>query len=265
MSTKTASAHPTPDLLGAWLEGDLPEKERCELEVHFESCAECRELAADLRGFAQLEDPSLTAADQEKILGKIRHQILAEEVAPDPFAVRPTPKPVPVRLPDVEPAPNPVLLHPAATTGRFFVPAWAAAALVLLFGGIAAQRQLELGRLARELATQGAKVAELETRLKEPLGNPFFIEARSPDDRQRSPSPPLGQKRPIVVTIVAILPEGTWRAEIENSGVPPISGLVPRAGQLLFLLPPGALAPGTYQVHLFRGEEPWPQVFELNL
>lgn len=251
MSAETRFSHPTPDQLEGWLEGTLPKNELRQLEAHLESCQECRELAADLRGFAQLEDPSFQGDDKKRILGGIRLQILADEATRDPFVPRP--------------APDPVLLHPAAAERRFQPPVWAAAALVLIFASIAAQRQLELGRLERELAQKGAKVAELEARLGEPFGNLAFVEARTGDDRQRSTSAPLDKSRALVVTVVAVLPEGTWRAVIENSGLPPISNLVPQAGQLVFLVPPGALAPGTYQVHLFRGEEPWPEVFELNL
>lgn len=252
MTAEKRFSHPTPDQLEAWLEGSLPKDELRELEAHFAGCAECRELAADLRGFAQLEDPTFQEDDEKRILAGVRRQILADEATRDPFVPRPAPD-------------RPVPLHPAAAGRRFQLPAWAAAALVLVFSGIIAQRQLELGRLERELAQKGAKVAELEARLGRPFANPFFAEARSGDDRQRSTSAPFDKSREIVVTVVAVLPEGTWRAVIENSGLPPISNLVPEGGQLFFTLPPGSLAPGTYQVRLFRGEEPWPQVFELDL
>lgn len=252
MNADKSFSHPTPDQLEAWLEGSLPKDELRGLEAHFAGCAECRELAADLRGFAQLEDPTFQEDDEKRILAGVRRQILADEATRDPF--------VPRLAPD-----RPVPLHPAAAGRRFQFPAWAVAALVLIFSSIVAQRQLELGRLERELAQKGAEVAELEARLGKPFGNLAFVEARSRDDRQRSTSAPLDKSRALVVTVVAVLPEGTWRAEIENSNVPPIPSLVPQAGQLVFLVPPGALAPGTYQVRLFRGEEPWPEVFELNL
>ena len=251
MSAETRFSHPTPDQLEAWLEGSLPKEELRQLEAHLDSCAECRDLAADLRGFAQLEDASFQEDDKKRILGGVRLQILADEATRDPFVPRPAPDPVP--------------LHPAAAQRRFRPPVWAAAALVLIFAGIAAQRQLELGRLERELVQKTAQVTELEARLGKPFGNLVFAEARSGDDRKRSTSAPLDKSRAIVVTVVAVLPEGTWRAVIENSHLPPISNLVPQAGQLVFLVPPGALAPGTYQVRLFRGEEPWPEVFELDL
>lgn len=263
MNAEKRSAHPTPDQLDAWLEGNLPEGERRELEAHFESCAECRELAADLRGFATLEDPSFTAADEARILGRVRQQILAEEVAPVPFVLRPAPI-------ESRPAATPVLLHPAAAGKRFVVPAWAAAAFVLIVAGVAVQRQLEVGRLEQELALRGAKVNELEALLEEPLGNPVFVEARPREDRQRSITPRRSLASPIFVVIkdTEPLPEGTWRVQLKKAGSDTeytIPDLVPYAGQLRFVLRPDVLPPGDYEAHLFRGEEPWPQVFELPL
>lgn len=256
MNAEKIFSHPTPDQLESWLEGTLPKDEQRELEDHLARCAECRELAADLRGFAQLEDPSFQEDDEKRILAGVRRQVLVDEATRDPFVPRPAPDPVP--------------LHPAAAGRRFQPPAWAVAALVLLFSGIIAQRQLELGRLERELAQKGAKVAELEARLKEPLGNPFFVEARRPEDRERSNAPRRSSASPIFVVIkdTEPLPEGTWRVELKRAGQEveyTIPDLVPNAGQLRFVLRTGVLPPGDYEAHLFRGEEPWPQVFELPL
>ena len=256
MNAETRFSHPTPDQLEAWLEGSLPKEELRQLEAHLDSCAECRDLAADLRGFAQLEDASFQEDDKKRILGGVRLQILADEATRDPFVPRPAPDPVP--------------LHPAAAQRRFRPPVWAAAALVLIFAGIAAQRQLELGRLERELVQKGAKVTELEARLQEPLGNPFFVEARRREDRERSNAPRRSSAFPIYVVIkdTEPLPEGTWRVELKRTGQEveyTIPDLVPNAGQLRFVLRRGVLPPGDYEAHLFRGEEPWPQVFELPL
>ncbi len=76
--------HPDPGQLEAWAEGGLAPAEAAALDRHFAVCADCRQLAEDLRGFAGLAaEPAAAAwseADSEKILGRVRERILVEEL-----------------------------------------------------------------------------------------------------------------------------------------------------------------------------------------
>jgi hypothetical protein len=253
---RESAAHPTIDRLEAWADRRLDAAAAALVERHFARCADCRQLAEDLRGFADpVDEAGDSQTETEASLGRLRLRILAEELAAGEGELGADGRDGAVIIPFVErPAPPPAVISPRHSRPAL---AWAAVALVAASGfGLAWQRQREVERLRLQ-----------------PLLNITVVSAWPEDDPFRSGEEE--EKSADVGTMVVVessdlpFPDGAWRALIEDRNgeqLRDITGLKPqKGGKLRVVLPPGSGPPGRHRLRLFHDGTPWKTVYVVSL
>lgn len=271
------SRHPSLGQLEAFADGELEPAEAARLASHFAACADCRQLAEDLRGLAQgtpeppESSPVWGESEMQGALAQLRQRILAEDLVAGGSR-------------DLGGRESAVILPfeprtAAAAASGSALPRWrhlapwvGAAAGVLLGVGVAWERQQEVERLGVELAAATGQAEELRAAARRPLANPVTVEAAPLDDPLRGSAQPApastGGFAVEVRSSSEPFPAGSWRAVIENREGKlelEVNDLKSNGGQLEFFLLPGSLPAGEHRVRVYQGETPWPQVFAFDL
>lgn len=240
--------HPSGDALADFAEGRVAAAEEERVRAHLAACATCREVVDDLRSYPDLDSPGpdyRVGRDEVRArLEELRSAVTSPRAARGAGAAPATPR-------------RPVPRRPAPHRHRL---AWAAVAILAVAVGL--YLGLQVRGLREELRASAA-----------PWPNVVVASLLPEDDPLRSaesPALPIDSGLSLVVSDDEPFPSGTYRAEVlapDGSVVLRIDALRPDAsGSLLFHLPPGTLAPGSYRIVLHRaGAGEWPRRFALKI